>query len=77
MIFAKMTLAWHLLEFFNIYPGHPIVNDPIYNDYVWGPEKGKGGIYHKSDEQVRTLSMTLYDCCHYFMQGHNFSSHIC
>ncbi|XP_063146022.1 pseudouridylate synthase RPUSD2 [Candoia aspera] len=32
--------------------GHPIVNDPIYNNEIWGPEKGKGGKVHKTDEEL-------------------------
>ncbi|XP_053115028.1 pseudouridylate synthase RPUSD2 isoform X1 [Hemicordylus capensis] len=32
--------------------GHPIVNDPIYNTEVWGPEKGKGGNINKTDEEL-------------------------
>lgn len=35
------------------YLGHPITNDPLYNDLVWGPDKGKNGVYHKTDEQVK------------------------
>ena len=34
------------------YLGHPIINDPLYNSDVWGPERGKGGNYGKSEEQV-------------------------
>jgi len=32
--------------------GYPIVNDPLYNHPVFGPEKGKGGNIGKSDEQL-------------------------
>ena len=32
--------------------GYPIVNDPLYNHVVFGPEKGKGGAIGKSDEQL-------------------------
>ena len=34
------------------YLGFPIVNDPLYNHEVFGPQKGKGGIFGKSDEQL-------------------------
>ncbi|NXH20227.1 RUSD2 protein, partial [Bucco capensis] len=34
------------------YLGHPIVNDPIYNMEAWGPERGKGGKIHKTDEEL-------------------------
>jgi hypothetical protein len=32
--------------------GYPVVNDPLYNHDVFGPEKGKGGRIGKSDEQL-------------------------
>ena len=32
--------------------GFPVVNDPLYNHIVFGPEKGKGGRIGKSDEQL-------------------------
>lgn len=32
--------------------GYPIVNDPLYNHTVFGPNKGKGGIVAKTDEQL-------------------------
>ncbi|CAL4062719.1 unnamed protein product [Meganyctiphanes norvegica] len=34
------------------YLGYPIVNDPLYNHIVFGPNKGKGGILSKSDDQL-------------------------
>ncbi|XP_047489835.1 RNA pseudouridylate synthase domain-containing protein 2-like isoform X3 [Penaeus chinensis] len=34
------------------YLGYPIVNDPLYNHTVFGPNKGKGGIVAKTDEQL-------------------------
>lgn len=32
--------------------GYPIVNDPLYNHPVFGPEKGKGGLIGKTDDQL-------------------------
>ena len=32
--------------------GFPVVNDPLYNHKVFGPEKGKGGNIGKTDEQL-------------------------
>ncbi|KAG8126183.1 putative Pseudouridine synthase protein [Naja naja] len=32
--------------------GHPIINDPIYNNEIWGPEKGKGGSVNKTDDEL-------------------------
>lgn len=34
------------------YLGHPIQNDPLYNDTVFGPEKGRDGNFGKTDEQL-------------------------
>ena len=33
-------------------PGYPVVNDPLYNHSVFGPEKGKGGRIGKTDERL-------------------------
>ncbi|XP_041375381.1 RNA pseudouridylate synthase domain-containing protein 2-like [Gigantopelta aegis] len=32
--------------------GHPIVNDPFYNSEAWGKERGKGGVYDHSEEEI-------------------------
>ncbi|KAJ8878526.1 hypothetical protein PR048_019104 [Dryococelus australis] len=32
--------------------GYPVVNDPLYNHTVFGPEKGRGGNIGKSDEDL-------------------------
>ncbi|XP_063232751.1 uncharacterized protein LOC134536769 [Bacillus rossius redtenbacheri] len=34
------------------YLGYPVVNDPLYNHTVFGPEKGRGGNIGKSDEDL-------------------------
>ena len=34
------------------FSGFPVVNDPLYNHVVFGPEKGKGGRIGKSDEKL-------------------------
>ncbi|XP_029341642.1 RNA pseudouridylate synthase domain-containing protein 2, partial [Acyrthosiphon pisum] len=34
------------------YLGFPVKNDPLYNHVVFGPEKGRGGVIGKSDEQL-------------------------
>ncbi|KAK6623538.1 hypothetical protein RUM43_009390 [Polyplax serrata] len=34
------------------YLGYPVVNDPLYNHTVFGPEKGKGGNIGKNDEEL-------------------------
>ncbi|XP_050431168.1 pseudouridylate synthase RPUSD2-like isoform X2 [Adelges cooleyi] len=34
------------------YLGYPIKNDPLYNDTIFGPEKGRGGDFGKTDEQL-------------------------
>jgi hypothetical protein len=35
-----------------VFSGYPVVNDPLYNHTVFGPEKGKAGNIGKSDEQL-------------------------
>ena len=40
---------WLLLFLFL---GFPVINDPLYNHTVFGPNKGKGGIQGKSDAQL-------------------------
>ena len=32
--------------------GYPVVNDPLYNHTVFGPEKGRGGNIGKTDEEL-------------------------
>lgn len=34
------------------YLGHPIQNDPLYNDTVFGPQKGRNGNFGKTDEEL-------------------------
>ncbi|VVC24117.1 Hypothetical protein CINCED_3A005436 [Cinara cedri] len=34
------------------YLGYPIKNDTLYNDTIFGPEKGRGGNFGKTDEQL-------------------------
>jgi len=34
------------------YLGFPVINDPLYNHVVFGPDKGKGGVIGKSDDQL-------------------------
>ena len=32
--------------------GHPIVNDPLYNHPVFGPERGEGGRFGRSEDEL-------------------------
>lgn len=32
--------------------GYPVVNDPLYNHTVFGPERGRGGNIGKTDEEL-------------------------
>lgn len=32
--------------------GFPILSDPIYGSYAWGPNRGKGGLVGKDDQQL-------------------------
>lgn len=40
------------MNFFFLITGYPVVNDPLYNHEVFGPERGRGGNIGKSDEQL-------------------------
>lgn len=45
------SLTWFTYTIYVI--GYPVVNDPLYNHEVFGPNKGRGGdIGGKSDEQL-------------------------
>ena len=35
-----------------VFPGFPVMNDPLYNHTVFGKDKGKGGNIGKSDEKL-------------------------
>ena len=43
--------AVHNTDFLSV-SGFPVINDPLYNHTVFGPNKGKGGIIGKSDDQL-------------------------
>ena len=32
--------------------GYPICNDPLYNSPSFGPNRGKGGAFQKTDDEV-------------------------
>ena len=36
----------------SLFPGFPVMNDPLYNHTVFGKDKGKGGNIGKSDEKL-------------------------
>ncbi len=38
-----------------------MVNDPLYNHIVFGPEKGKGGVFGKSDEELITDLINIHN----------------
>ena len=43
---------WYEYILFHLFSGYPVVNDPLYNHEVFGPQKGKGGLIGKTDEQL-------------------------
>lgn len=48
-----LIILFLLLVFCFWHTGYPVVNDPLYNHEVFGPNKGRGGdIGGKSDEQL-------------------------
>ncbi|XP_072169444.1 uncharacterized protein [Diadema setosum] len=47
-----LTGRMHQIRVHLQYLGYPIINDPLYNNPVWGPDKGKGGLQGRTDEQL-------------------------
>ena len=47
-----LTGRMHQIRVHLQYLGYPIINDPLYNHTVFGPTKGKGGDFGKSDDQL-------------------------
>lgn len=47
-----LTGRTHQIRIHLQYLGFPIVNDPLYNHPVWGPNLGKGGVYDKEKQQM-------------------------
>ena len=53
---------WVLADFFSPFlTGYPIVNDPLYNHPVFGPEKGKGGLMGKTDEELIAQLISIHN----------------
>lgn len=48
-----LTGRTHQIRVHLQYLGHPIINDPIYNSTIFGPEKGKSGIICKNINEVQ------------------------
>lgn len=43
------------------YLGYPIINDPFYNSEAFGPNRGKGGIKDKTDEEIAENIMKIHN----------------
>jgi len=55
-----LQLFWSISVSFAVL-GFPIVNDPLYNHVVFGPEKGKDGNIGKSDEELIQDLITIHN----------------
>ncbi|XP_048253623.1 uncharacterized protein C18B11.02c-like isoform X2 [Haliotis rufescens] len=47
------------------FEGHPIINDPFYNSEAWGPNKNKGGVMERTDQEVSDRMLELHNIGHW------------
>uniref|UniRef100_A0AAV2JBU7 Pseudouridylate synthase RPUSD2 n=1 Tax=Knipowitschia caucasica TaxID=637954 RepID=A0AAV2JBU7_KNICA len=47
-----LTGRTHQIRVHLQYLGFPILNDPIYGSYAWGPLRGKGGLVSRTNEEL-------------------------
>ncbi|XP_046573302.1 LOW QUALITY PROTEIN: RNA pseudouridine synthase 7-like [Haliotis rubra] len=47
------------------FEGHPITNDPFYNSEAWGPNKNKGGVMERTDQEVSDRMLELHNIGHW------------
>ena len=52
VVCRPFTGRMHQIRVHLQYLGFPVMNDPLYNHVVFGPEKGKGGNIGKTDEAL-------------------------
>ena len=52
VVCRPFTGRMHQIRVHLQYLGFPVMNDPLYNHLVFGPEKGKGGNIGKTDEKL-------------------------
>ena len=61
IIQSHLGVSFVIHIFSSLFPGHPVVNDPLYNHPVFGPNKGKGGDIGKTDEELVNQLMEIHN----------------
>ena len=61
VVCRPFTGRMHQIRVHLQYLGFPVMNDPLYNHLVFGPEKGKGGNIGKTDEKLISDLISIHN----------------